>query len=127
MTSDTKSEIVIVAVAGVFLWWLWHKNRAAGAGTGLNVDLPAFAAQPGVQGASFNVPAPLPGDIFQYSGSPTANPPPVNFALNPGSASCSCGTTMTDNTFGSFADLSAWLQSQPVIAAINTDAINSWY
>ena len=81
MTPDTKSEIVIVAIAGVFLWWLWHKNRAGGAGTGLNLNLSPANPVPASSGTGFQIPSPTAGDIFQYTGNTVPNPAPLSLGV----------------------------------------------
>jgi hypothetical protein len=137
MTPETKSEVVIVAIAGAVLLLLWARNRNAGGGTGLE-GLPLLS-QPGnaLPGAAplFNIPAPVPGLDVSYQGSPWALPSPFTinapgtYNLDAGGASaCNCqgGTSQSASTFGSPADLSAWLSSQPGLMASLNDIATNW-
>jgi len=126
MTSDTKAEIIIVSVAALALFWLWGRNKAAGAGSGLNISFPfTNNPVPGTANPAFTIPSPLPGDIFQYTGNVVPNPPALTFGQVTGTGSCSCGDNLTQSTFGSQADLAAWLMSQP---GYSSEPIGSnWY
>ena len=127
VSQNTKAEIVIVAVAGLFLWWLWHKNAQGGAGNGLNLNLTNNPV-PDTSGTGFQIPTPLAGDIFQYTGNTVPNPAPLSFGLTgAGSGSCSCATSnLTGATFGSMADLSNWLVNQPGYGAA-VDVGQNWF
>lgn len=130
MTGETKSEIIIVAIAGAVLAVLWLRNRQAGAGTGLEA-LPFLSKpQQTVPGAapSFNIPAPVPGETVAYTGNLYALPSPSQFSLDAGAPSaCNCQTGSQSNaTFGSSTDLSAWLSSQPGVLSSLADAVTNW-
>jgi hypothetical protein len=129
MTPETKSEIIIVAIAGAALILLWAKNRHAGAGTGLE-GFPALHDNTPMDAApGWDIPAPVPGLEVSYQGSPWALPAPGNYQLDAGSlSSCNCaGSGQTGSTFGSPRDLSAWLNSQPAIVNAAREGLQNFY
>ena len=137
MTPETKSEIIVVGIAAAVLIMLWGRNRAAGGGTGLEAIFPQ-PGQPPLPGAAplFDIPAPVPGasfnllggDTFGYTANPYALPSPNQFTLGAGEASaCNCQANgQGGSTFGSTADLSAWLASQPGFLSGANNALTNW-
>jgi hypothetical protein len=147
MTPETKSEIIVVGIAAAILLLLWGRNRAAGGGTGLEMIFPNQNQQTPLAGGAtlFDVPAPVPGyagslnapgylgslvggDTFGYTANPYALPSPNQFTLGAGEASaCNCQANgQGGSTFGSTADLSAWLSAQPGVMANATNALTNW-
>lgn len=136
MQDATKAELVVVTAAGAFLLWLWMQNRDAGGGTGF-AGLPSFTQPaPYVPGAAptFNIAAPVAGDLFSYDGSGVANPsnPAFDITLgNSGGATgggCNCAAATNGNsTFGSGTDLAAWLTLQPGLLADTASGLTGWY
>lgn len=129
MTPETKSEIIVVGIAGAVLAWVWARNRHAGAGTGFE-GFPSLgkprqpAAFPG-----FDIPAPVPGLEVNYQGSPWSLPAPGSYGLDGGSlTSCNCaGNGQLGSTFGSSTDLAAWLNSQPAVLDSARSGVSNWY
>ena len=131
MTPETKSEVVIVGIAGAVLLFIWARNRNAGAGTGLE-QLPLLSNKgETLPGAAplFDIPAPVPGLDVSYTGSPWSLSAPGSYALDAGGASaCNCqgGTSQSASTFGGRTDLAAWLSSQPGLVQSAQDALSNW-
>ena len=129
MTPETKSEVIIVGIAGAVLLFIWARNHAAGAGTGLEgLNLPGLNdQQPPVGGAPlFNIPAPVPGIDFTYQSSPWTLPAPNVFdAGQPSACNCASGG-QASSTFGAPADLVAWLATQPQVVQAAQNA-NDWF
>lgn len=119
MTTDTKAEIAIVGAAGAFMVWLWLRNRAAGGGTGLENITMGNAPDVIINSGAplFNVPAPVPGAVLNYTGSPWSLPAPSSVGLGAGQpSSCNCSESGAGgSTFGGNSDLAAWLVQQPAI------------
>ena len=131
MTPETKSEVIIVGIAGAVLLYIWARNHAAGAGTGLEgVDLPGFNNNQTPLGGAplFNIPAPVAGETFDYTGSPWSLPAPNSFGQDAGSAAaCNCANGgQASSTFGSQQDLAAWLASQPGFNDVLNQS-NNWF
>jgi hypothetical protein len=130
MTPETKSEIIVVGIAGAVLLFIWARNRNAGADTGLE-NLPSLSAPqtplPGAA-ANFNIPAPVPGFSGSYTDNPYALPSPNIFTLGAGEASsCNCQSSgQGGSTFGGPSDLSAWLAAQPGLLDSLSDATSNW-
>ena len=130
MTPETKSEIIVVGIAGAVLLFIWARNRNAGAGTGLE-NLPSLSMPqqplPG-DAATFDIPAPTPGFSGTYTGNPYALPSPNIFTLGAGEASsCNCQQSgQGGSTFGSQNDLTAWLSNLPGFLASFNDIGNNW-
>jgi hypothetical protein len=129
MTPETKSEIIVVGIAGAVLLFIWARNRNAGAGTGLE-NLPSFSNQQTPLGGAplFNIPAPVPGLDVSYTGSPWSLAAPNSFAMDGGGASaCNCSSgSQSASTFGAPSDLAAWLSSQPDLVQSAADAVTNW-
>jgi len=130
MSPETKSEVIVVGIAGAVLLFVWARNRAAGGGTGTeSLPLLSNTTAPVAGGApSFNIPAPVPGLDVSYTGSPYSLAAPSAFTLDAGGASaCNCSSgTQSSSTFGSPTDLAAWLNSQPSVLQSATDALTNW-
>jgi hypothetical protein len=141
MTRETKSEIIVVGAAMAFLLWLWLHNRAVGGGTGAEGFPSLSEGGSPLPGAAplFDIPAPVPGYTGTYDLSPVSLPdlgsfniyasqPPAPLTLAAGlPASCNCSQTdQSGSTFGSLADLSAWLNSQPAIINAGVSGLNDW-
>jgi hypothetical protein len=126
MTPETKSEIIIVAIAGAVLAWLWARNHAAGSGTGFEGFPSLGKPPPSPEPTLFDIPAPVPGIDLSYTGSPWALPAPGHYGLDAGSlSSCNCANAgQTGSTFGGAADLVAWLNAQPAILYAGREAAN---
>lgn len=130
MTPETKSEIIVVGLAGAFLLFIWARNRHAGAGTGAE-NLPLLSDQQiPLPGAAplFDIPAPVPGLDVTFNASPYALPSPNSFTLDAGSPSaCNCASSgQGGSTFGSNSDLTAWLSSQSNVVSSAQDALMNW-
>lgn len=129
MTRDTKGEIVVVSVGAAFLLWLWLRNKAAGQGMQLE-GFPPLSATPDdlAPFSPFAIPAAVPGFTGVYDLSAVPLPAPNSFSMSAGQPqSCDCASNQSlANTFGSNADLSAWLAAQPAILASASEA-GKWY
>ena len=130
VTPETKSEIIVVGIAGVVLVLLWAANRSAGAGTGLET-LPILSQdQPQLAGGAptFNIPAPVPGFTGTYTGAPWSLPGPNDFSFGAGQPSaCNCaGNSQAGSTFGSNTDLASWLASQPDVLSNAVNSLTNW-
>ena len=129
MTPETKSEIVVVAIAGAVLAWVWARNRAAGGGTGFE-GFPSLGRPQAPQDAPlFDIPPPVPGLDVSLNLSPWSLPAPGNYGLDAGSlTSCNCANSgQQGSTFGSPADMAAWLNAQPSILDTAREGLGSWY
>lgn len=145
MAEGTKAEIIVVGAALAVILWLWHANRNAGGGTGTTV-LPLFAGggtAPGLTthalpGAAplFDVPAPVPGSLFSYQASPYNAPgwnlpSPLSYGDGTGTEgscnTCGGGQGQRAATFGSQADLSAWLTAAPDVMTDARSGLSAWY
>ena len=130
MTGESKTEIVLVAIAGAALLWLWSRNRAAGAGSGLEA-LPFLShhGQPLPDAAPlFDIPAPVPGETFTYQGGNINLPAPNAFMFDAGAPSaCNCaGGGSAASTFGGRSDLVAWLNGQTELLQTAAAGVNNW-
>lgn len=126
--TETKTEIVAFSALAAFLAFLWWHNRAQGAGDGLGA-FPSFeddqSAQPLIAPAT--LPAAVPGEQFSVT-IPGANlPAPGVYNLAGGQAgSCNCSDGSGNTMFGSNADLTAFLASNPSILANAEDGLKNW-
>jgi hypothetical protein len=139
MADQTKSEIIVVGAAAAFLLYLWSRNARATSAPAAPINLPALGDNtfPLLGAPMFNVGAGTPGETLSYQGGDVSLPgrPSLPFNNNalafttpvgmPHSCS-SCSNANLENTFGSNADLTAWLTSQPSLAQAAADA-NKWY
>lgn len=113
MRQDTAVEIGVVGVIGLALLWLWSRNHAAGAGTGLDaaLDLPAISEGQTASGVplSLAVPGLPPATTF----GPLADQPITitgnTYEYGAGqAAACGC-SDVNANSYGSNTDLAAAL------------------
>ena len=132
MAPETKSEVIIVGIAGAVLLFVWLSNRqGAGVADSSGSALPLLSnpSSPVTGGATmFDIPAPVPGLDVSYSGSGVTLPAPNQFTLDAGLPSaCNCaGSGQGGSTFGSPADLAAWLTAQPGVVSSANDALTNW-
>lgn len=117
MREGTTAEVVVVVAALGVVAWLWHANRANGAGTG-TASLPALGGASGPLPRAaplFDLPAPMAGYEGSYQPTTFALPAPLSFGPGtPGDSGCNCAdATQRGATFGGNADLTAWLAGFP--------------
>ena len=131
MTGESKTEIILVALATGVLILLWARNRNGGAGTGTEtLPILSHRSTP-LPGAAplFDIPAPVPGLTLDYTASPWSLPAPSSFALDAGTPSaCNCSGSggLSGSTFGAPSDMIAWLTGQPGLVQTANDGLNNW-
>lgn len=111
MTRDSRAEMLIVAGFGLFLAFLWFRNKQNGAGNGMTIDLASPAVSNGASNAGVPLGLTMPDGFVQgQTYTPGAVPSMVYSLAQPGG--CGCTGTTAGNTYGGPDALAAALLGQ---------------